>query len=327
MNGRYTFIIGTVAFSILLIVATALLMMDAISTSVFIVMTALSIVCLIAPVALSRNGSLTVDNGGIRISSSFLSEYISFDDIRQISSTDTLNPGIRVFGYGGIKNISGTYSNSTFGSYKTAADISIPLFIVIKTDKNTYVLNSKDEATTRSILEALKAGSEGKFVGSVMSSPAEIAKNKKTQRIIIAVTAIILAVVLAFVGWMMVIGDVDAEVYDDRVKIDATMMNETVYFDTVLSVELRDDVSYGARVGGLGNSKVLTGNFKNDEFGKYRLAIYKSTDLCIVIETLNKTVVFNLDSDESTRAMYDDILVKLGSFGDPFPSYGNAVTS
>ncbi|MGN0099101.1 MAG: hypothetical protein ACI38Y_07235, partial [Candidatus Methanomethylophilaceae archaeon] len=81
-----------------------------------------------------------------------------------------------------------------------------------------------------------------------------------------------------------------------------------VDYGEIAYVELRTDMDYGDRVGGLGNGKVLTGNFRNDEFGKYRLAIWRAVDECIVVHTTGKTVVFNLENGDTTRAFYEDLL-------------------
>ena len=125
------------------------------------------------------------------------------------------------------------------------------------------------------------------------------------------ICVVAIAVILMFVAWMMTIGNISATLDDDSLSIDATLMHEDVDYGDITYVEIRTDMDYGDRVGGLGNSKVLTGNFRNDEFGKYRLAVWKDVNGCIVVHTTGKTVVFNLESMDTTRAIYEDLLERI----------------
>ena len=178
------------------------------------------------------------------------------------------------------------------------------------TDENLPTLRA-DRSTRVSAFRNKTNGIE-RLVGyygidKIILGPDEKSGIERRNRLHIASVAIILVIILAFIAWTITIGSVDADLEDDRVSIDATMMHEDVLYDSITYVELRDDVSYGTKVGGLNNSKVLTGNFRNDEFGMYRLAVYNDVNQCIVIHTTEKTVVFNLDSDGKTRDMYNNL--------------------
>ncbi len=110
---------------------------------------------------------------------------------------------------------------------------------------------------------------------------------------------------------MMTVGSISVTLDDDGLSIDATLMHEDVDYEDITYVEIRTGVDYGDRVGGLDNYKVLTGNFRNAEFGKYRLAVWNSVNECIIVHTVGKTVVFNLEDDASTIDFYNDLLDRL----------------
>lgn len=81
-------------------------------------------------------------------------------------------------------------------------------------------------------------------------------------------------------------------------------MHKTILYEDINDVELRYDVSYGTRTGGIADSRILTGNFRNDEFGNYHLAVNRDVDACIVVFTEGKTKVFNLHSNEETESFF-----------------------
>ena len=121
-------------------------------------------------------------------------------------------------------------------------------------------------------------------------------------------SAIILVVVFLFIGS----GSIDASMDDERLHVDGPMANKYLYYENIVSVELRNDVDLGSRTGGFGGTKILSGNFNNNEFGDYILACYKDIRTYIVVEpTEGKTVVFNRSSIEETADFYNELMKKL----------------
>ena len=118
-------------------------------------------------------------------------------------------------------------------------------------------------------------------------------------------------VVVGLVAVTMTTGHAGAYLRDDALVIDATGMKKTVGFDEIAGVELRYDMDYGKRVGGTANSKILTGSFRNDEFGMYHLAVNRGVDACIVVFTEGKTKVFNLESDTETGEFFHELESRL----------------
>ncbi len=127
---------------------------------------------------------------------------------------------------------------------------------------------------------------------------------------LLAITGIVTVVIVIIVLLIAPGGSVDAELLDEGLNVDAPMVNELVRYEDIESVELRDDLETGRRVGGFGGDNVRSGNFRNDEFGRYILASYNDVPLHIVVYHSGKVLAFNLETVEATRAMYDQLVDK-----------------
>ena len=87
----------------------------------------------------------------------------------------------------------------------------------------------------------------------------------------------------------------------------------TVLYDDILSINLREVKDYGAYVKGMDTDNTCYGIWHNDEFGDYRLYIQKAIPLDLVITTASDTIVLNLESEDVTRQLYDQILGYMNS--------------
>lgn len=306
----------------LIAIAVAGIMMDFLSMTSFWVLVAASVVVTILPLFVPHHTSVDRDPDGIRVRAPFVDVRIPFTEIVSLSHCTEIGPvGVRTMGLQTLRKSYGSFSNRVFGPYTAAYDARIPFFIVLRTAKRTYVLNIGDEQETRGLYDLIASNVGADVVRDRLHpDPMATGKDRRTRNIVIAVSAVLLAVCLAVVGWAMTVGDVDAEISDGELRIHATMMDDSVPLSGIAYVELRDDVDYGTRTMGLGNGKVLTGTFDNDEFGKYRLAVYRDTDLCIVVHHLSGTLVFNLVDDAETTAFHAELLDSLGASAGPAPS-------
>lgn len=133
---------------------------------------------------------------------------------------------------------------------------------------------------------------------------------KRSRSVVIAGLAIMITILIA-VFFFLGSRSVSVSLEDDIVQVSAPFVDEIISFEDVTSVELRDDIDNGRRVGGFGGTKVSSGNFENDEFGRYTLARYDDVDRCVVVHHSGGVLVFNLDTPESTMSMYDEILTKI----------------
>lgn len=307
---------------VLIAVATVGLLMDLLSTTTFLVLIAASIIVTTVPLFVPHHTSVDIDADGIHVRAPFVDMRIPFTGIVSLSHcTGIGSAGIRTMGLQTFRKSYGSFSNKVFGPHTAAYDTGIPFFIVIRTTKQTLVMNTGDERETRDLYGLISSNvGAGVVMDRLHPDPVAAGKDRRVRNIAIAVSAVLLAVCLAVVGWAMTVGDVDVEVSDGQLRVDATMMRDRVPLSEITHVELRDDVDYGTRTMGVGNGRVLTGTFNNDEFGKYRLAVYRDTDLCIVVHHLPGTLVFNLADDAETSAFHAELLDSLGTSAGPAPS-------
>lgn len=153
----------------------------------------------------------------------------------------------------------------------------------------------------------------GRFVreDAAPLEPAVVAKDRKRTVVIalvaLAATAAILIAVFALIGP----GEVNASLEEDRLAVTAPFVDREVLLDDVSSAELREGFDAGRRVGGYEGSEVHSGAFRNDELGRYELAAYKAVEAHIVVHHSGGVLVFNLGTEEGTRAMFDALQQRL----------------
>ena len=237
---------------------------------------------------------------------------IPYSSITAVDCVQDFDVGLRVMGYGGLRRGSGDFSNKTLGGYTLAGDTRIRNMVVVRYSvkgRDRYAaFNLVDEATTLSAYQSIRVASEA---GSLEVDPSrrEAAErsHRSHKRMIAAVVGIAIVATVIVLAISMTAGHVDVSADDDSVSIDATMLHEDIPYDSITSVELREDMDYGSRVGGLGNSKYLSGNFENDEFGRYHLAVHRDVDTCIVVHHSGGVTVFNLGDEGSTESLYLEI--------------------
>ena len=298
---------------------TALLVYTEMPMYLYWIILVVAMVLVFLPILTFKGTRIEFSESAMSIKAPFVDLSLDVRSILSVEMVDKVDIGLRTWGYGGIKRASGDFASKTLGSYILAAsDYKKPMVVLRYSQRSgksgTVAFNLDSEEATEEIYRRLTDA--GVSDRPFMASPSESSSYGRRLKIIagIVIGTIVIAIVVMIAA--MGAGHISASLTDDSLVIDATLMSKEVDYDDITSVELRDDVDYGTRVGGLSNSKVLTGNFKNDEFGKYKLAVYKSTPTCIVVHTTGKTVVFNLESDAATEQFYMDLLDRIdGSSG------------
>lgn len=306
MNDAAKLGIGIAACTALIIADTALLLATDMPMWLFWVILAVAIVLVFVPMLSFKGTQASVSGGHLLIKAPFVDLDIPLSSIQAVECRTTFDPGLRRFGYGGIKSGSGDFTNKEFGVYTFAGTTKIPLFIIIRhSGKKIVAFNAGDEAETMALYREISA-STGK--GHAVISSEESEKASKSHRSLkyamIAMVVVGIVIAVAVVALVMIGGHVSVGMDDDSLEIDATMMHQDIAFSDISSVELRDDVDYGMRVGGYGGADISSGNFRNSEFGNYRLALHNGVDLCIVVHHSGGVTVFNLDSEQSTEDFY-----------------------
>ncbi len=95
--------------------------------------------------------------------------------------------------------------------------------------------------------------------------------------------------------------------------IDAAGNVHTVVYSDIRSITLRSDLKefkQGEMISGEETWNIRSGTFRNSEFGEYELHVMHRLHNFIVVETDEGILAFNLESDKTTKSLYEYILEK-----------------
>jgi len=131
---------------------------------------------------------------------------------------------------------------------------------------------------------------------------------------------ILLVVMMILLAFLLIIllytRDIKARLEYDGLHVTGPMLSIRVPFGEIISTEIRDGagvMSYGIRIGGYGGIDRLGGNFRNGEFGNYKLGVRVSVKKNIVVRYMkNKVLVFNLETAELTEKFYSELRRMVG---------------
>lgn len=125
---------------------------------------------------------------------------------------------------------------------------------------------------------------------------------------------LIIAGILIFVAVLMFTGDIEFTFQEDHFTVDSLYDHGmTVYYDTIESVEYRENEDRGYRTAGFGSAKLLMGLFENDEFGRYTRYSYVACKSALVLNLKNDAVmVISGNNDAETRALYEELTARVG---------------
>ena len=310
MNDSTKFWCTVLASTLIMVVDAVLVVMSALPMWLFWLILAVAIVLLFIPMLSFKGTQASVSDGRLRVKAPFVDVDVPLSSIQAVECRTEFDMGLRMYGYGGISSGSGDFTNREFGSYTFAGTKKISLFIVVRHGgKRILAFNVGSEAETMALYREL-AGLSGK-VGAVISpdESEKAAKGHRTMRnFMVAFIIMAVAIVIAVVALTMAGGHVDVSMDEDGLEVDATMMHEDIQYCDISHIELRNDLDYGVRVGGFGGSDISSGNFRNDEFGSYRLAVHNDVHSFIVVHrTDGSVVVFNLENEESTESFFEEL--------------------
>ena len=138
----------------------------------------------------------------------------------------------------------------------------------------------------------------------------KIVTSKKGTIIAIAVTVAFLTIIFSIVGVITFTGSITTEFGETSFTVDTELMSPlTVNFADVEKVEYLETSDAGNRIYGVGSAKILAGNFKNEEFGKYTRYTYLAEKSCVVITAKeNNILVINGKNAEETKELYNKLL-------------------
>ena len=120
-------------------------------------------------------------------------------------------------------------------------------------------------------------------------------------------------IIFSIVAVLMFTGDVSATAGDDALTVESTYYDTVILpYDKMDSIEYRESGNLGTRQFGYGSVKLSLGIFKNDELGSYTRYTYNATKSYILITSEGKALVINLATDGETKALYDELMLKIG---------------
>ena len=320
MDDSTKFWVTALASTLIMVVDAVLVVMSALPMWAFWLILAVAVIMLFVPILSFKGTQASVSDGRLRVKAPFVDVDVPLSSIQAVECRTEFDMGLRMYGYGGISSGSGDFTNREFGSYTFAGTKKVPLFIVVRhSGKRILAFNVGSEAETMALYREL-AGLSGK-VGAVISpdESEKAAKGHRTMRnFMVAFIIMAVAIVIAVVALTMTGGHVDVSMDEDGLEVDATMMHEDIPYSDISHIELRDDLDYGVRVGGFGGSDISSGNFRNDEFGSYRLAVHNDVHSFIVVHrTDGSVVVFNLENEEFTESFFEELSDRMGYAGAP----------
>ncbi len=124
---------------------------------------------------------------------------------------------------------------------------------------------------------------------------------------------ILTAVLLVAIAALLIFSKVTVTIDNQSVTIKSALERLVIDYDEMVKIEKVDSIKAGSRVMGADLIKIYSGTFKNEEYGRYKLYIYKNISDYIVIEYEDGFVVFNQDTNELTDQLYNTILEKFAN--------------
>ena len=134
-------------------------------------------------------------------------------------------------------------------------------------------------------------------------------KDKNITRI--SIVCVIL--ILSSTAYILFSGDIACSFDETSFTILSNHYDDlTVEYDTVDSIELRNEAIPGTRSFGFGSARLLLGVFENEEFGLYTRYTYTKCECAIVIHSGGKVLVLAARTPEDTAILYEALLTKIG---------------
>lgn len=147
--------------------------------------------------------------------------------------------------------------------------------------------------------------------GKITKQELKEAGVDKTTKITSVVVGIILFVVVMM---LLFIGNFEVEVSEDSLQIEASCWSDAEVLltdiDKVEYVEISSGFS-GTRDMGFGTPRITMGDCSNGKYGKFTAYIYEKCDAYVEIYVGDKLLVVNRETEEETKALYEELSEKI----------------
>ncbi len=141
---------------------------------------------------------------------------------------------------------------------------------------------------------------------------SQVNKDLKKHPLILAVSMILVAALLVFVGVIMFTGNIDYTCTDTALLIDADFHSDsTVPYDRIDTIEFREEAPEGTREWGFASARLLIGWFNNAEFGDHTRYSYTGTEAHIILTCGGDVLILNAENEEATQALYEELLTRI----------------
>ena len=142
--------------------------------------------------------------------------------------------------------------------------------------------------------------------GTAVLTP--LPKNKTA----VTVSTVIGTLCLILIGLLMFTGSITVIPGETSFTIEASYSPDlTISYAEIDTIEYRDHDDVGSRTFGFASARLLTGSFRNNEFGDYTRYSYTGCDTCIVLTANGKTLVLSAPDEESTKVLFEALQAKL----------------
>lgn len=149
--------------------------------------------------------------------------------------------------------------------------------------------------------------------GKITKETSNASLNKKQDKIIGIAVVAFTVVLFSVIAVLMFTGNISVTVGEDALSLDATYYNSVaLQYDKINSIEYRESGDLGTRQYGYGSAKLSLGIFKSEDLGSYTRYTYNAVRSYILISSEGKTLVINLATDSETKALYDELALKIG---------------
>lgn len=143
---------------------------------------------------------------------------------------------------------------------------------------------------------------EGKELKS--GYPAMSPRAKKISLLFFSVLCVFLVLILCT-------GTIRFQLEETALTIEADWYSDlTVPYDSIDSLEYREESVPGLRVGGFQSFRLLMGFFENEEFGVYTRYTFYRSESCIVLTRGGEELVISAQNAQETRLLYEALLEK-----------------
>lgn len=147
----------------------------------------------------------------------------------------------------------------------------------------------------------------------VVTGETQEAKQTSRKKKFTVFSVISGAVISLLVVMLLMTGDIRVQYKEDSFYVEANYWEDVeILYADIEKIEYRGQDEPGTRIFGFGNFRLLLGDFKNEEFGKYIRYSYAGCPACIVLTIKGEVLVLNGKNAEATHEIYEELLERKG---------------